>query len=278
MKTFNKINLVIMIFTLSLTSCGSDDVTKFGSNEPDFEFPANALLITKALDIGNSGNGSDIRVDFNALPLAILNQAEEVRFIVSKTLLTEDQAKALTVGKFESVGLTEEQKNLKLSSAIKDSDGGAIANDVAYKVYFLLKAKELDEWFLSDPKDLVLKNRPVLAGNYIGIWNDALFDNFRVTMMLNDDYTGVIFYSNNFTTCCPVGGASDATVEFVVNGSTITSFEANQFLGSYRGGNCPATYTATGTVTDEITLSLTDLSGTDCDGNHAPGQIVFTRQ
>ena len=246
-------------------------------------FPDDAILITKVFDINNSVNGGDFRIDFTTTDNQVIEVASEVRVMISKNSLTLEQAIALSSDRFGSLSPPATATNKKYTvrpstSLTNDAEGTRLQNDIQYKIYLMLKATSGDSYYLSPPKEITLKNKPVYAGNYSGLWNDALFPNFAVTMRLNDDYTGVIFYSNNFTTCCPAGGASDASATFVINGNTITSFTALQYLGDYKGGHCPATYKATGTITDEITLSVSNLTGTDCDGNHAPGTIVFTRQ
>jgi hypothetical protein len=266
------LSLTLAVSIVSFLSCGSGSTPT-----PAFEFPANSVSISKVYDIGNNGNSTDIRVDFKISTTDVLQKVEEARLIVSKNTLTLVQIKSLAAESYETISKPTDLTPIgRVSSSIKDSEGNAVVNDVLYKIYIVIKHS--DAFSLSNAIDITLRNKPIYAGRYKGLWNDALFPNFKVTMILNDDYNGEIFYTDNFITCCPAGGTSDATVKFVINGATISLFEAKQFLGSYNGGNCPATYTAAGTVTNELTLSISNLTGTDCDGNHAPGTIVFTRQ
>jgi len=258
---------------LCLSSCKDDP-------KPVFQYPDDAIVITNAYDINNNSNGSDVRIDFVMASHDLTIKTAEIRCTLSQNQITLEQAKALEPDRFEIIANTFNgvSSKAKLSNSLaKDTQGNGLSNDIDYKAYILLVSKD-ETYFLSTPKDLTLKNRPVFAGAYTGLWNDALFQNFKVTMRLNDDYKGEIFYSGNFTTCCPVGGASDATVELILDGMAIISFKAMQYLGSYKGGHCEATYAATGVITDEVTLSISNLTGTDCDGNHTPGTIVFTRQ
>ena len=49
----------MVLAIVSFAGCGS------GSTQaPAFEFPANSVSISKAYDINNNGNATDIRVDF----------------------------------------------------------------------------------------------------------------------------------------------------------------------------------------------------------------------
>lgn len=267
-KAMKKFYLTLMALAMCCFFTGCKD-------DPSVNFPANAVTIKKVYDIGNSANASDIRADLSFDPSVNLTDVEEVRLIVSKSIIKEEVAKALTGNNFQT--LTAASANLigKFDASVKDADGSTIANDVDYKLYAVLTARD-EAFFLSTPTNFTLKNKSVYAGDYVGVWNDALFKNFDVTMTLEDDHTGSIFYTKQFTACC--GGVRDGTVKFIFTGTTITSFQVNQFLGSYKGGNCEATYTANGVVTDEITLSIANISGIDCDGDHTPGTVKFTRQ
>lgn len=268
------LSLTMVMAIVSFAGCGDDSTS---TPTPIFEFPANSVRISKVYDISNNGSATDIRVDFKISENDVLQQVEEVRLIVSKNTLTIDQAMALAMDRYLSVSKPTDLSVIgRFTTAIKDTEGNDIVNDVAYKVYVVLKNSTA--YYLSNSLNITLKDKPIYAGEYKGVWNDKLFSNFKVSMILHDDYTGDIFYSENFITCCPAGEKNDAAAKFVINGTTISSFEAKQFLPNYAADGCPATYTATGTIPNEITLSLTGLEGTDCDGNHAPGTVVFTRQ
>lgn len=275
----------LLSFTLAMSvifiaSCENESTpppTPTPTPTPGYEFPNNSVSITKVYDINNNGNATDLRVNFKLSTADVLLNAEEIGIIVSKSSLTIDQVKALSSDRYAVVSKPTDITAIgRITTTITDIEGGAIANDVLYKVYVFLKNAEA--YSLSNALDITLKNKPIYAGRYKGIWNDALFKNFKVSMILNDDYTGDIFYSDNFVSCCPTGEKNDAAATFIISGATISSFEANQFLPNYALDGCPTTYTAVGTIPDEITLSLTNLAGTDCDGNHAPGTVVFTRQ
>lgn len=275
MKPPIRILFSLLTSVIFISSCGGEE-----DSTPSYEFPANSVSITKVYDVGSNGNATDIRIDFKISTTDVLQKVEEMRLIVSKNTLTTDQVKALASDRYLIVSKPTDISVVigRFTAAIKDAEGSAIVNDVLYKVYVVLK--NANAFSLSNSIDITLKNRPIYAGRYTGIWNDALFPNFKVSMVLDNDYKGNIFYSENFVSCCPAGEMNDAAAAFVINGTTITSFEAKQFLPNYgtKGDGCPATYTAVGTIPNEITLSLTGLMGTDCDGIHTPGTIVFTRQ
>jgi hypothetical protein len=99
---------------------------------------------------------------------------------------------------------------------------------------------------------------------------------FSISLIINDDYSGALFYKSTFTPCC--GGTKDASLFMEVDGSMITSFDINQFLGSYRGGNCPTTASASGAFRDDIYLSLNPFPFSDCDGIRTVLKFELTRQ
>lgn len=268
-----------MIKPLLYITCISFLIASCKSDEPDFEFPSKAIVVTKAFDVGNSSSLADVRVDFSLAQSNLLEKVKEARVYLANGTISLAQATDIVPDRYSTASLSDKTKLFfsGLSGESKDTDGDAITNGIDYNVYIYLISENGDV-FLSNSTTIKLADKPIYSGSYSGVWNDALFSNFKVTMILYDDYSGVVYYSSNFTTCCPSGGSSDATVQFIIDGKTISSFKAMQFLGSYKGGNCAATYTAQGEVTDEITLSLTNLAGKDCDGDHAPGRVVFTRQ
>jgi hypothetical protein len=96
-----------------------------------------------------------------------------------------------------------------------------------------------------------------------------------MSLIIEDDYTGKMFYANaNFT---PFGsGTQDARTTMTVSGTTITAFTLNQFINGYNGG-CGANKTLTGTFEDDINLVLDTFSWADCDGTRDV-ILRFTRQ
>lgn len=264
-------NLFLSLFVAICCSCGQETAK--------FQFPTDALQNMQVYDVGNAADASDIKVYLNFKSLDIAKTVKEARVIVSKTALTLAQAQTATAGNFSSlsVGTSSAKMSAKLSTSSKDFAGANLAENTAYTIYVLLIGNDNNAVFLSAGTAITLKNKPIYAGNYTGVWNDALFKNFAVSMKLNDDYLGEVFYSANFTVCCPPGNKEDGIAKFVFSGTTITSFSLKQYLGNYKNGHCEATYTADGSVSDDIVLSLKNLQGIDCDGNHAPGTVVFTR-
>lgn len=258
---------VVTLLSCSFVGCKKDD--------PSVNFPVNSVLIKKIYDIGNNNNASDVRADLTFDPPVNLSDIMEVRLIISKAAVKEEAARALPATNYQTITAASADQVGKFEGSVKDAEGATIANGIDYKLYVALTGRG-DAFFLSKPVSFSLANKSIYAGDYTGIWNDALFKNTEVTMSLQEDYTGVVYYSKSFQACC--GGTSDGTVKIVFNATTITSFVVNQYLGNYKGGHCPTTYTAKGTVSDDITLLITDLTGSDCDGDHTPGTIKFTRQ
>jgi hypothetical protein len=257
----------------ALSGCGggnSDD-----GAAPTLKHPVDAIVIERAHDVGNAGDGSDVRLTLTIDPQVQADLAD-LRVLVSTTPLTLEQAVgAADYGSPVTLSAAG-QVAVKLPGTARDTAGAPLANGVPYQVYALAQFGG-EERYLSATKQITLLDQPIFAGSYSGVWNDAIVKDFRVTMRLGADYRGEIFYSPNFKPCCPPGTSNDGTVQVAIDGATISSFVVQQYLGSYKGGHCKATYTGRGEVTDEVTLSILELSGSDCDGTHTPGTIQFTR-
>lgn len=116
------------------------------------------------------------------------------------------------------------------------------------------------------------------AGRYRGIWNSsatngANFNDLNVTAIINNgeaegSFTGSLFISGNFTSCCGAQGDNgDGAIAINISEGQVT------FLWDDVIPGCEGTFNGVGTLVenDRITLNLT---GTDCDGDHT-GTLEF---
>lgn len=116
------------------------------------------------------------------------------------------------------------------------------------------------------------------VGRYRGVWdssatNGANFNDLNVTAIINNgevegNFTGSLFISGNFTSCCGAqGNNGDGAISISISERQVT------FLWDDVIPGCEGTFNGVGTLVenDRITLNLT---GTDCDGDHT-GTLVF---
>jgi hypothetical protein len=273
-----------LIGFICIASCGDDPTketeTPMPPPMPPFQLPDNLYEITKVYDVGNNIDETDIRAELKFLTSANLADIEEARLVIVKSSesFTVEQIDGLVSGNFLTLSLSNTAKQIikPASGSLKDSDGSTIGNG-SYNVYVAILGKENSRQ-LSGPKNFVLADKPIYAGNYIGTWEDLGPPGpakFPMSLRINDDYTGEMFYAN--ATFTPFGGGSeDATCLMEVDGTTITSFALNQFIEGYNGG-CPANEILTGQFIDDINLNLATFSWADCDGTRDV-ILKFTKQ
>ena len=253
-----------------LSSCGS-------KSDPPFQYPKTVFSIGKIYDVGNSGSAADIRVHADFDISVGIGNVSEVRLIISKASksLSESDVLALKPGTyFAATSGGAATQVFKPDASIKDVDNEPIQNDRDYKIYIAALGKD-NAIRLSDPRGFTLMDRPIYAGSYVGVWVDTKLGSLPISLSLDNNYKGTLFYTNTFHACC--GGGSDAIVTMVVNETAITSFHFDQYLGSYKGGHCEATVEATGNFSDDIRLILGNFPFSDCDGSRTVTTFSLTR-
>lgn len=258
--TFIRIgSLALILNFLFLISCGDDS---------KFSFPGTVFTIKKVFDVGNSSNASDVRVTFSLSDDVNFSDVKEIRLVITKSSqsFTAQDLDNLAAGNFFSTMNEEGLKSIKPDSNTKDTDGNQILAGVDYKIYLIALGSD-GAVNVSSPKDFKLANKPVYEGDYVGTWNDDIIKDLRFSLRIADDYTGSIFYTDNFMGCC--GPIPDATLIMKVSGSTIDSFSFDQYILDYpagTGGHCPAQVNTKGRFKDDIELSLDSFPFSDCDG------------
>jgi hypothetical protein len=277
----NKIKIIAFALTLNLSlisSCG---------NDPKFQFPLDAFKIDKVYDIGNANDASDVRIHIAVSKDVSISNINEIRTVVVKNgkKITEADVSTIKAGNYFSITPTGDDKNqvIKPSSSTKDFDGSPIINETTYQLYAIVIGKD-DAISITSPKEFKLLNRPIYAGNYLGSWRDLGPPgpaNTPTTLRINDDYTGQMFFSDDFQS---FGfNAQDEIVEMSVNGNVISSFKLQQNIGGYSGNppkaglsGCPASGVLTGNFEDDINLKLNQFSWSDCDGTRGV-ILTFTK-
>lgn len=260
-------------------SCGKDST---------FQLPPNVYSISKIYDIANNSNSSDLRVEVSFLASASLSDLLEVRLVIVKASksFSQDQITTLSPTNYFSIPLSASPNQVIKPIGTNDSDGDAVVNGTSYVVYVAILGKEGTRQ-LSNSKAFTSADKPILAGDYVGTWQDLGPPGpgtFPMSLRIADDYSGRMFYANaNFTPFA--SGAQDATTTMVATGTAI-SFNLNQFMPGYSGGgapggsptpNCPASKTLTGQILDDITMVFDTFSWADCDGTRDV-VLRFTRK
>jgi len=256
-----RINIAILIaFLLGINACSSNDAA--------FTLPGNIYTITNAYDVGNTGNASDVRIEFDFVPTTNTADLQEVRLVIVKatSTFTTAQIETLPSGNYAPIPISGKSHDaIKATASLKDAEGNPITNG-NYKVYIAIIGikKSLQ---LSEAKNLSLGDSPIYAGDYTGSWEDLGPPGpakFGMSLRIANDYTGKMFYAN--TVFRPFGsGAQDALTTLTVDGTTINSFVIDQFIAGHKGG-CPATKTIKGHFEDDVNLILDTFQWADCDG------------
>jgi len=116
-----------------------------------------------------------------------------------------------------------------------------------------------------------------LEGDYVGTWNsttdmDITYTNFAISAKFKFANTDKTRLSGEFFARSSSTGTNDGTMQIVLDGDSISSFNFNDTII-----DCTGTFSGSGSITskDPYTLEI-DFTGNDCDGNHV-GQLRFTR-
>ncbi len=257
---------LLMILTILLLACSKEDEEDLISEN---------ITITRVFDIGNNGNASDIRIEFEVLDPNV----GDFQIIVSKEssfgALNLELIQNLGDNQYLSVGTSSETEYREyLPASLLDSDGDSITNDVNYNiVIYTVESQKLSSPF----EGFSLKNESVINGEYIGLWNDNLYTDFGISAVITGSgstFRGDFYYTSNFTSCC--GGQTDGSISFQVVDGEILSFRYNQDLIDFMGG-CPGLYNGSGEVVNDFDL-LIDFEGEDCEGPHTGGKISLRKR
>lgn len=274
--TFIRIgSLALILNFLFLISCGDDS---------KFRFPPEAITVNKVYDIGNANDATDVRIHISISKDVSNSDITEFRVIMVKSgkKITEDDVLTMAVGNYFSALPSGDTKDavIKPISSTKDSDGSLIIDETTYQLYAVAIGKD-NAISISEPKEFKLQNRPIYAGKYLGSWRDLGPPgpaNTPTTLIINDDYTGQIFFSDDFSS---FGfNAEDEIVDMSVSGNVISSFRLKQNIGGYKGkfgpSGCPASGVLSGSFEDNINLTLNQFTWSDCDGTRGV-ILAFTK-
>lgn len=124
-----------------------------------------------------------------------------------------------------------------------------------------------------------IKTYPLEEGKYKGLWNStatngSVYTNLKITATINKvtegKYTGALYISDNYTSCCNSGSNGDGPITINITDGKIT------FKWIDKIPFCLGEFNGTGTYSDNNKMTL-KLSGKDCEGDHL-GSISFFKQ
>jgi hypothetical protein len=273
--------LVVVLSTVLLFGCGGDSTEETPNIIEDNVIPP---LVTSILsiDAGNKMTSEDIYVE-----LAVNdNDLEEIRLFLVPTInsseFTNEFVSTIDNTKYSKIEPNGETEFKITLQNIKDVNGAVIKTNSEYLLKLVL-IKNSNQYISARESKITLVNQHPLIGSYAGIWNDNIYTNFAVSMVIDESTSthlnGVLFYSPNFQPCCnaaQVGAENDGTVSFEFSNEEkkFSSYVFNQVLLTYMGG-CNGTYNGDGSH-EILTISI-NYEGQDCDGFHTGGNIEFTR-
>ena len=280
------LSLKLMLF-LAITLSSYFQMGCSKTTSTPFILPDKLYTIKSVIDIGNNGNASDIKITVDPSNLLVASDILNTRIIVTKAAksITEKAAGSLASGKYFSFAVnTAKGQIIKPDATVKDSDGDIIkAGD--YNAYVFIQGKE-NSTQLSTPKSFTLSDKPVLAGDFLGTWEDLGPPgpgSFTISLRINVDYTGSLFYSDNFRPYGKGGTLDDAKMLFTFSGNRFTC-NMNQFIGQYTGGGafganggCPNVKELSGSVAEDVSLVFDQFIWADCDGSREV-KMKFTKK
>ena len=237
------------------------------SCEKEEPLPESTFQSIAAFDMGNSTDASDIVVQIKMDPKSV----SEVHLLVSmSSTLTAGEASQAPAASFLKV-IPAAATVVKLPDLQKTISGENFENK-EYFVYALAIGSKSSS-LLSKPSSITLSDKPIYAGKYTGTFHDN-FGAKNASVILADDYTGQMFYTQTFVSFCNNSTANDGTLTLAFNGDDITDFTFHQFFPCFMAG-CDGNFTGTGVVVDYLQL-VVNFTGLDCEGNQS-GVMTLNR-
>ena len=216
---------IIILIVYSFLQCSSSEQDPI----PPVNLEIGAPSDLEVFDIGNQGDGSDIRVFFEAG--SNNSQVQEYRVIVTK----EDAAGALDLATaqqlssdfYYSFSNSSSTPKLNLVNNFKDTDGDQIQNEVEYNLFILAipKSAEADAQ-ISQPSAVFKLTDRELRDLYIS-------SNATNSVELFDGVTGE--HIKSFVPAGSGGLGSTQEVIFLDDGSLLVTGLANTALKRYNG-------------------------------------------
>ncbi|MEO0340671.1 MAG: hypothetical protein AAF242_15855 [Bacteroidota bacterium] len=266
--------LVYLLFSIAFLFPSCSDKETTGPASPEIQQ-------FQVIDAGNTHNASDLffRLSFQA------GEVQRIRLVILSTAsasdITIEDLENLSANSYAefpvgSTGIVAGQ----LPETLQLVDGSNLELNQSYTLRVL--GFQGSDFFLSEESvNVNFSNNNPLIGKYVGLWNDAIYTDFSVSIEITSgsetSASGVLYYSPSFTPCCS-NPENDGRISFDFNPETqeIENFTYDQRLANYNGGACNATYRGDGEI--QGLRLLLNFTGSDCDGDHGNGLIDLSRR
>ncbi|ANF95297.1 copper amine oxidase N-terminal domain-containing protein [Paenibacillus bovis] len=127
------------VFVTAVNSGGDTLGLSAASNSLTLGKAVDAPSITKVTDVGNNGDARDLQVSFDKI--ANESRISGYRVFVVRSTNSGDfdleKASALNSSRYMDVSKTGSDREVTLSSSLKDNNGDNIKNDVSYRVFVM---------------------------------------------------------------------------------------------------------------------------------------------
>ncbi len=127
------------VFVTAVSSGGDTLGLSAASNSLTLGKAVDAPSITKVTDVGNNGDARDLQVSFDKISNE--SRISGYRVFVVRSTNSDDfdleKASALNSSRYMDVSKTGSDREVTLSSSLKDNNGDNIKNDVSYRVFVM---------------------------------------------------------------------------------------------------------------------------------------------
>ncbi|MET1175201.1 stalk domain-containing protein [Paenibacillus amylolyticus] len=134
-------NVAYRVFVLSVNNNGNSSQNALSGYSSQITLSANAAVTAPSgvlpSDIGDAGNGSDLRVSFNKSADETNLNHYRVFVVKAGSAFNLNTANALNSAYYRTVNKTGANQTVTLTSSSRSVDGELIRNDVAYQVYVM---------------------------------------------------------------------------------------------------------------------------------------------
>jgi len=282
-----KLSKLLIGLLLVFVSCDDDNIIPLN---------ANIIFETKAYDLDNNGNASDIRVDFITSDNS--NVAEfRVMLIPNNSSIDVSTAQSLSPDRYLSItpSTSSTYSVNRLPASLLDVNGNAVANGITYISGVLVVGTgdvQLSTGAFS--RDVLLEDRGIYSGRYItssegectfidgntGSFRSAFDEkNFVDLTASMNDYDGEVRCPD----CPGTRYFLQGRVDFTVVGTTISNYVwdwpthlCGSSLCNIGVDLCAILEQGEGIIVDEVTLEIA-VTNTDCT-HTCTGTRFWTRE
>jgi len=233
-----------------------------------------------AFDVGNEGDGSDIRVAFKIENVAGISEFRVFIIPSGKSRdFSKEDAFFLSEERYKVVSLSDNEKFSVRFSGIRDVNGDPISTNKSYVAKILMMGDAFNQLSVLESNRLSIQDQGIYNGYYEGVLvtnvqtqnrftsNERTINlrgTFAETSSIPDNYIG------QFITEIPRGGfqgpiLGTSTMRFSLDDGDILNFVADRDLNLYTSTYINCDSTSTGKIPGAVIgTSRMEIIGTDC--------------